>query len=394
SKGSQDARRKNAGNYGYKAKDNERRSEKKVESKALLTLDGEGIDWTAHAEVEQEDFALMAHNNSGSDTEKLLEEAEKEKEELKARVKGWQNSAKSLDTLVNSGMSIKDKTGLGYGNQIHDGVLNYENEVFHSVFDTRSSDLEDTPENDRYVEGMHVVPPLLSGTFIPPRPNREIDELQFTYGPNPSNSSDSDARSSDFNSCNSNTSTETLEVMSESVVNKPEVVNQPKVWSDTPIIEEYESDSDDNCVSTPLKEQEQPSFAFNYTDKHVKTPRESVKNQNTHSQSPKVDRKNWNGLMSNTLGLGYGFTQKAYFVCGSFSHLIRDCDFHEKMMAKQAELYKKVGKGTGQRENRPIWNNVQRVNHQNQFVPKAVLTRTGTIQVNTARQNSRANNQT
>ncbi|GKA60512.1 ribonuclease H-like domain-containing protein [Tanacetum coccineum] len=33
----------------------------------------------------------------------------------------------------------------------------------------------------------------------------------------------------------------------------------------------------------------------------------------------------------------------------------------------------------------PIWNNVQRVNHMNQLVPKAVLTRTGKIPVNTAR---------
>ncbi|GKF82007.1 hypothetical protein Tco_0243663, partial [Tanacetum coccineum] len=35
-----------------------------------------------------------------------------------------------------------------------------------------------------------------------------------------------------------------------------------------------------------------------------------------------------------------------------FSHLIRDCDFHEKRMAKQVELNKKKGKGTGQGENR------------------------------------------
>ncbi|GJU53701.1 hypothetical protein Tco_1227415, partial [Tanacetum coccineum] len=34
---------------------------------------------------------------------------------------------------------------------------------------------------------------------------------------------------------------------------------------------------------------------------------------------------------------------------------------------------------------RPVWNNVQRMNHQNQFVPKAVLTRTGKIPINTAR---------
>ncbi|GJX87076.1 putative ribonuclease H-like domain-containing protein [Tanacetum coccineum] len=44
-----------------------------------------------------------------------------------------------------------------------------------------------------------------------------------------------------------------------------------------------------------------------------------------------------------------------------------------------------MSKGSGQREIRPAWNNVQRVNHQNQFVPKAVLTRTGKIQVHTTR---------
>ncbi|GKA91420.1 protein phosphatase 2C 70, partial [Tanacetum coccineum] len=91
--------------------------------------------------------------------------------------------------------------------------------------------------------------------------------------------------------------------------------------------------------------------------------------------NPKVDKK----------GLGYGFVTKACFVCGSFSHLIRDYDFHEKRMAKQAKLNNRIGKGSSQREIRPVWNNMQRVNHQNQFVPKAVLTRTGKIQVNTTR---------
>ncbi|GKE13346.1 hypothetical protein Tco_1416897, partial [Tanacetum coccineum] len=84
-------------------------------------------------------------------------------------------------------------------------------------------------------------------------------------------------------------------------------------------------------------------------------------------------------------GLGYGFVTKACFVCGSLSHLIRDCDFHEKRMAKQAELNNSLRKKSSQREIRPIWINVQRVNHQNQFVPTAVLTRTGKILVSTAR---------
>ncbi|GKF53925.1 hypothetical protein Tco_0160835, partial [Tanacetum coccineum] len=40
---------------------------KQEEPKALLTLDGEGVDWTGHAEDAQENFALMAYSNSGSD---------------------------------------------------------------------------------------------------------------------------------------------------------------------------------------------------------------------------------------------------------------------------------------------------------------------------------------
>ncbi|GJY95958.1 ribonuclease H-like domain-containing protein [Tanacetum coccineum] len=178
---------------------------------------------------------------------------------------------------------------------------------------------------------------------------------------------------------------ETHESMPEIVVNHPTVVIQPKVWTDALIIEEYESDSEDEHVSLPSKEQETPSFAN--TIKHVKSPMQTVKQQNTCSKSPKPDKKDCSGLMSKKLGLGYGFTTKACFVCGSLSHLIRDCDFHEKRMAKQVELNKQKGKGNVQRENKPVWNNVQRVNHKNQFVSTAVLTRTGKIPVNTARHN-------
>ncbi|GJR21641.1 ribonuclease H-like domain-containing protein [Tanacetum coccineum] len=464
SKGNQDSRRRDAWNTGNKDKENGRRSGKQEDSKALVTLDGEGVDWTSHSEDEQENYALMACSSSGSDTEvtscskeckesyaklkklydeqreqlgdasieiqaytqalkkveaqlvahqqsqlwyeekirfmkidlddktdvltyhkKLLAEAEKEKEELKAKVEKWHNSSKNLNILLNSQMSARDKAGLGYGDQMNKGVLSYENEVFQSVFVSRTSDIEDSPVNDRYAEGMHAVPPPMTGIYIPSGPDKEIDDSQFTYGPKQSKPSESDARSSDFNTCESNCSEETHESMPEPVVNEPKVVSQPKVWSDAPIIEEYESDSEDEHVSLPTKEQETPSFAFINTVKHVKTPRQTVKEQNTCSQSPKPDKKDCSGLMAEKLGLGYGFTKKACFVCGSFSHLIRDCDFHEKMMAKQAELNNRMSKGSGQREIRPVWNNVQRVNHQNQFVPKAVLTRTGKIQVNTTR---------
>ncbi|GKC33012.1 hypothetical protein Tco_1040306, partial [Tanacetum coccineum] len=142
-------------------------------------------------------------------------------------------------------------------------------------------------------------------------------------------------------------------------------------WRSDAFIEEYESDSDDEYVFNTTKEQETLVFA----NQQVKTPRETVKNQFTHSQKPKVDKKE----------LGYGFTIRACFVCGSLNHLIRDCDFHEKRMARKVELNNKLSRNSGQREIRPIWNNVQRINKQNQFVPAAVLTRTGKIPVNTAK---------
>ncbi|GJS32625.1 putative ribonuclease H-like domain-containing protein [Tanacetum coccineum] len=69
SKGNQESRRRDAENTGYKVKDNGRRPGKQEEPKALVTLDGDGVDWIGHAEDKQENFALMTYSNSGSDTE-------------------------------------------------------------------------------------------------------------------------------------------------------------------------------------------------------------------------------------------------------------------------------------------------------------------------------------
>ncbi|GKF79017.1 hypothetical protein Tco_0234585, partial [Tanacetum coccineum] len=64
-KGNQDNRRRDA--WNSENKDGSRNG-KKEESKALVPVDGEGVDWTNHSE-EDEDYALMACNSSESDTE-------------------------------------------------------------------------------------------------------------------------------------------------------------------------------------------------------------------------------------------------------------------------------------------------------------------------------------
>ncbi|GKB46419.1 hypothetical protein Tco_0897172, partial [Tanacetum coccineum] len=317
SNGNQEARKRDTWNIGYNEKDNGKRPGKQDEPKALVTLDGDGVDWTGHAEDEQENFAFMAHSNSGSNTEvtscskeceesyaklkklydeqkeqlgvasigiqaytqalkkveaqlvchqqnqliyeekirfmkidlddktimltyhkKLLEEAVKEKEELKTKLENFQSSFKGLSKLLNSQMSTRDKSGLGYGNQIHEGVLSYGKEVLESVFDSRSSDVEDSHVNDRFakVEGMHAVPPPMTRIYMPFKSNFGIDESKFTYGPKQSKTSEFDAKTSDTASCESNSSVETLNSMPKPAVNEPTTVSKSKVWSDAPII--------------------------------------------------------------------------------------------------------------------------------------------------------------
>ncbi|GKB64618.1 ribonuclease H-like domain-containing protein [Tanacetum coccineum] len=320
SKGNQESRRRDAGNTGYRAKDNRRRLGKQEEPKALVTLDGEVAHQKNQLWYEEKIRFMKTNLDDKTDVltyhKKLLAEAIKEKEELKTKLENFQSSSKGLSKLLNSQMSTRDKYGHGYEDQVHNGVLNYENEVFQSVFDNRLSDVEDSPVHDRFanVERMHAVPPPITRNYMPPGPDREVDDYMFTSGLKQSKTSESDTQTSNFDSCESNSSVETLKYMPESVVVKPKVVSQPKVWSDGPIIEEYESDSDDEYVIQPSKEQEKPSFAFFNTVKHVKTHRETIKEQNTYSPSLKADKRDWNGLMSKRLGLGYGFTKKACFV--------------------------------------------------------------------------------
>nr|GEX62189.1 ribonuclease H-like domain-containing protein [Tanacetum cinerariifolium] len=70
SKGNQDSKMRDAGNTGYKERDNGKRHAKQDEHKVVVTIDGKGVDWTSHAEDDIENYALMAFNssNSGSDT--------------------------------------------------------------------------------------------------------------------------------------------------------------------------------------------------------------------------------------------------------------------------------------------------------------------------------------
>nr|GEY06703.1 putative reverse transcriptase domain-containing protein [Tanacetum cinerariifolium] len=134
----------------------------------------------------------------------------------------------------------------------------------------RSSNVEDSLVNDRFekVEGMHAVPPAITVIYMTPKSDFGIDESKFTYGPKKSKTSESNAKTCDLASCESNSSVETLESVPKPIESKPKVVSEPKVWSNAPIIEEYESSSDDKYVFKASVEQEKPSCDFINTVKH------------------------------------------------------------------------------------------------------------------------------
>ncbi|GKC76936.1 hypothetical protein Tco_1127710, partial [Tanacetum coccineum] len=270
-KGNQDSKRRYAWNSRNKGG---RRSGKQEDSKALVTIDGEGVDWTSHSE--EEDYALMACNSSGSDTKVIS--CSKECKESYAELKKLydkqraQLSDASIEILSYTQALKKVETQLVAHQQ---GQLWYEEKIrFMKV------DLDDKTDV------------LTHHKKLLAEAEKEKEELKAK-----TQTSESETQTSDFDTCKSDHSVETHESLAEPAINEPKVVNQPKVWFDAPIIEEYESDSEDEHVSLPTEKQETPSFA----NQQVKTPRETVKNQFTHSKNPKVDKK----------GLGYGFTTKA-----------------------------------------------------------------------------------
>ncbi|GJV18910.1 ribonuclease H-like domain-containing protein [Tanacetum coccineum] len=315
----------------------------------LLTMDDGIVNWGEHTEAEESNHALMAISSSNevslcdqeaqilayskavkkleaqlvtskkqqlSLNEKLAFQANeihekdeklkryrrigmkavKEKEQLQKIVDSWKDSSKNLWRLINSGMSSNDKLGLGFEIQSNDEVLSYEEEMNSSVFKCSKEDSIGKPLYSRFTKtnDFKGVPPPLSGDYTP-IPQEEVDDSLFVYGkkgPQTPEISVSDENVSEHSSCQSN-------------------------------------DSEGSCGNTS-------EHSFETESKSVSEPSEmsksrlEVTNEKDVSATPNQKRE------------GYSFTKKKCFVCGSLSHLIKDCDYYEKKMAREAEVKRVV----------------------------------------------------
>ncbi|GJY34223.1 putative ribonuclease H-like domain-containing protein [Tanacetum coccineum] len=250
---------------------------------------------------------------------------------------------------------FRDTTNPASLNEVEADLSNMETNIQVSPIAENKEDFIDKPLYSRFskIDSFKGVPQPLTGDYTP-KPQQEIDESLYVYG--------------------------------KKGPQKPETSVSDDTFSENSIT------TNEKVVSEPKPTEVEPSCVT-----HVKTPRQPMKNQGT----PKVNGKNWNEMMKRELGEGYSFIKKKCFVCGSLSHLIRNCDFYEKKMAREAELKKQRVFNTGNGVAKPVWNNANRVNHANHFVPRPVQliavrqnvnsvrpnVNTGRANVNSVRQN-------
>ncbi|GKA71391.1 hypothetical protein Tco_0777530, partial [Tanacetum coccineum] len=275
--------------------------------------------------------------------------AVKEKEQLQKTVDSWKDSSKNLWKLVDSGMSSTSKVGLGYEIKSNDEVLSYEEEMNRTVFNCTEEDFIDKPLYSRFskTDSFKGVPHPLTGDYTP-KPQQEIDDSLYVYGKKGPQTPETSVSDDKFNDVPKEVSE------SKSVTTNQKVMSEPKPKEVEP-----------SCVT------------------HVKTLRQPMKNQGT----PKVNRTNRNEIMERELGEGYSFIRKKCFVCDSLSHLIKNCEFYEKKMAREAELKKQRVFNTSNGVAKPVWNNANRVNHANHFVPRPVQLIAVRQNVNSVRSN-------
>ncbi|GJV92719.1 putative ribonuclease H-like domain-containing protein [Tanacetum coccineum] len=195
--------------------------------------------------------------------------------------------------------------------------------------------------NFQKAKGFHAVPPP-TGTIIPPRANVSftgIDELAI--------------RNKVLNQENTKSS-------------------QPEIDRNKVIIEDWVDSDDEETVLNSSETQKKTVF--------------NSENSETSFENRSPSSQNSVGQESRKTGFG-NKGGKLCFVCYSPNHLIKDCNLHERTF-KQTQTHKP--KGTqGSRDTRPVWNNINRVNHSNfsgnsryphqkkSFIPSAVLTREG-----------------
>ncbi|GJT53912.1 ribonuclease H-like domain-containing protein [Tanacetum coccineum] len=307
-------------------------------STALVSCDGlGGYDWSDQAE-EGPNYALMAYSSSSSDSEvsndsncskscmetvKLLKSQNdqllRDLEKSSLMVLGYKTGLESVEEKLefykkNESVYVENINGLKWDIQVGEITIRELRKKLEKIqkekdsiqfnvdkFENASKSLNkliecqivDNCKKGLGYEKYNAVPPPYTGNFMPPTP-----DLSFTG--------------------------------LDEFVNKPVVENRKsdeevskvvRKSDDSPIIEDWVSDSEEENVSQTKTEKKtvKPSIAkieFVKPKQQEKTARKTVKQvekhrQNTHS--PRGNQRNWNNMMSQKLGSNFEMFNKAYY---------------------------------------------------------------------------------
>nr|GEY35616.1 reverse transcriptase [Tanacetum cinerariifolium] len=190
------------------------------------------------------EFNEFAESEEWAISSKSVEETMKEKDVLKEKLTKFEESSKNLTKLINSQMSANDKTGLGYDSQLSENEMP-KCEIFETASDSSVSEIDEdnNQAKDRYKVGIgyDVVLPPYTGNYMLPRANLSfagLDDYVFK-----------------FNISETKTSVNENELIASK--SSEEIREEPKtVRSSAPIIEDWESDYEDECEDKTSTKQE------------------------------------------------------------------------------------------------------------------------------------------
>ncbi|GJY64807.1 hypothetical protein Tco_0466267 [Tanacetum coccineum] len=304
-----------------------------LESLEVILKTHEKNEYAWGDKYEQMEYDLKLRDLKLEEKQKELHQVLKERDDFKVKLEKWSNASVLQNEVLNKQRYLSDKSCIGFG------VESSGEDSDNSSGNTNST--ESLYPNFQKTKGFHSVPPP-TGTIIPPRANVSftgIDELAI--------------RNKVVNQEKTNTS--------QSAIDRNKV-----------IIEDWVDSDDEETVLNSSETQKK-------TVLNSENSETSFKNRSPSSQ-------NSVGQGSRKKGLGNN-GGKLCFVCYSPNHLIKDCNLHERNF-KQTQTHKPK-RMQGSRDTRPVWNNINRVNHSNfsgnsryphqkrSFIPSAVLTREG-----------------
>nr|GEY27887.1 ribonuclease H-like domain, reverse transcriptase, RNA-dependent DNA polymerase [Tanacetum cinerariifolium] len=284
-------------------------------------------------------YEIKENSNILEYRQKLIDQATQEKQDLMTKLDNelanqakWNNSGKNLYKLIDSSMSVRTKRGLGLDKYIREGELGIDDSKF-SIFHTNSGELEGQPIYNTFasIEHMKAVPPPLTGNYMPPSNIPDIDESHMVYRKKATDSSEIktnddsishsyDSVLFDFSNRSSTPSTNNFQTYDSSQECSRPIHSDHDSKASISSVSAPASESRDTIVIDYDKQEDFPSVCSIETDVKSSKPlcnKLGSFNKEGHFRKHKSD------------------ASKSCYVCGSYLHLIKDCDFHEQRFAKR-----------------------------------------------------------